>query len=87
MLGFVAALGAELASGKSVVAQMSMGQPQILFHFALFAAASLIPEQVKTLELPKSLRFPFPEEGAKISEETTYNDTFPENFRSSPHRF
>ena len=43
MLGFVAALGAELASGKSVVAQMSMDQPQILFHFALFAAASLIP--------------------------------------------
>merc|ERR1719271_822684 len=39
MLGFVA----ELASGKSVVAQMAMGQPQILFHFALFAAASLIP--------------------------------------------
>merc|ERR1719181_749157 len=43
MLGFVAAFGAELASGKSVVAQMSMDQPQILFHFALFAAASLIP--------------------------------------------
>ena len=49
------------------------------------AAASLIPEQVKTLELPKSLRLPFKDErNPKISEDTTYNDTFPDLWPDAP---
>ena len=43
MLGFVSAVGAELASGESVFAQFQGNEAGILFHFALFAAASIVP--------------------------------------------
>ena len=74
----------ELERGGNVMgAQVPAGPAEA----STLAAASLIPEQVKTLELPKSLRFPFKNPGAKISEETTYNETFPEEFSQIPHRF
>ena len=43
MLGFVATFFAELASGKSTGEQFASHPIGILFHWALFAVASLIP--------------------------------------------
>lgn len=43
MLGFVAALGAELNSGESVVKQLSDEPTLISLTFIIFAAASLVP--------------------------------------------
>jgi len=43
MLGFVAALGAELSSGDSVVKQISEEPTLISLTFILFSAASLVP--------------------------------------------
>jgi hypothetical protein len=43
MLGFVAALGAELSSGESVVQQLSDAPGPILAVFFAFAVASLVP--------------------------------------------
>lgn len=45
MLGFVAALGAELSSGESVFSQIATpgSQSWILYTFILFIGASLIP--------------------------------------------
>ena len=43
MLGFVAALGAELSTGDSVVKQLSEEPTLISLTFIIFAAASLVP--------------------------------------------
>jgi hypothetical protein len=44
MLGFLAAVGAELSSGETVFSQVSgNGSVWIAFTFVLFAGASLIP--------------------------------------------
>jgi hypothetical protein len=43
MLAFVAALGAELSTGESVLTQFSDAPTGIIFTFILFSAASLIP--------------------------------------------
>ena len=45
MLGFAAALGAELASGESVFQQLlsRSAEPWILYTFVLFIGASIIP--------------------------------------------
>ena len=43
MLGFVAALGAELSSGESVVQQLSDAPGPILAVFFAFAVATLVP--------------------------------------------
>ncbi|KAF5832722.1 carotene biosynthesis-related protein CBR, chloroplastic [Dunaliella salina] len=43
MLGFVAALGAELSTGESVVTQLGDEPTLIALTFVLFSAASLIP--------------------------------------------
>ena len=43
MLGFVAALGAEVASGSRVTQQLSGAAGPIALTFALFTAASVIP--------------------------------------------
>jgi hypothetical protein len=43
MLGFVAALGAELSSGESVVQQLSDAPGPILAVFVAFAVATLVP--------------------------------------------
>ncbi len=43
MLGFVAALGAEIASGDSVLKQVSEEPTLISLTFITFAAASLVP--------------------------------------------
>lgn len=43
MLGFVAALGAELATGKTIFEQTAAAPGPIAFTFALFAIATLIP--------------------------------------------
>lgn len=43
MIAFVAALGAELSSGESVLKQFSEAPAGILATFVLFSAASLIP--------------------------------------------
>ena len=43
MLGFVASFFAELASGKSTGEQFASHPISILFHWALFSVASLIP--------------------------------------------
>lgn len=43
MLGFVAAVGAELASGKGVLSQIGQEPTLITLTFVLFAAASLVP--------------------------------------------
>jgi hypothetical protein len=43
MLGFVAALGAELSSGESVLKQFGEIPGPMIFIFALFTTASLVP--------------------------------------------
>lgn len=43
MLGFVAALGAELATGESVLTQVSEATGPILATFAVFMVATLVP--------------------------------------------
>eukprot|EP00199_Chlamydomonas_sp_CCMP681_P006250 CAMPEP_0119101254 /NCGR_PEP_ID=MMETSP1180-20130426/350_1 /TAXON_ID=3052 ORGANISM="Chlamydomonas cf sp, Strain CCMP681" /NCGR_SAMPLE_ID=MMETSP1180 /ASSEMBLY_ACC=CAM_ASM_000741 /LENGTH=190 /DNA_ID=CAMNT_0007085349 /DNA_START=49 /DNA_END=621 /DNA_ORIENTATION=+ len=43
MLGFVAAIGAELSSGESVLRQISVEPTGIALVFVLFIAASLVP--------------------------------------------
>lgn len=43
MLGFVAALGAELSSGKPVLEQLDGAAVPIAATFVLFSVASLIP--------------------------------------------
>lgn len=43
MLGFLAAVGAEVASGETVVSQLSDAPLPILLTFAAFAVASLVP--------------------------------------------
>ena len=43
MLGFIAAVAAELSSGQSVLAQLRDAPTPILGAFVLFAAASLVP--------------------------------------------
>ncbi|KAF5827210.1 chloroplast carotene biosynthesis related protein [Dunaliella salina] len=48
MLGFVAALGAELSSGDSVVKQISEEPTLISLTFILFSAASLVPAFART---------------------------------------
>jgi len=55
MLGFIAALGAEAASGETVFQQIGDAEPSILFAFIMFAAASLIP----TLKGVKKEKFAF----------------------------
>merc|ERR1712224_567158 len=55
MLGFIAALGAEAASGETVFQQIGGAEPSILFAFIMFAAASLIP----TLKGVKKEKFGF----------------------------
>merc|ERR1712086_532634 len=46
MLGFVAALGAELTTGQSFMTQFSGNFLTVTVHLALFAGASLIPALV-----------------------------------------
>merc|ERR1711924_107289 len=55
MLGFIAALGAEAASGETVFQQIGDAEPSILLSFIMFAAASLIP----TLKGVKKEKFAF----------------------------
>merc|ERR1712157_218701 len=55
MLGFIAALGAEAASGETVFQQIGDAEPSILLAFIMFAAASLIP----TLKGVKKEKFGF----------------------------
>ncbi len=43
MLGFVAAVAAELATGRTVVEQVKISPGPIAAVFALFSVASLIP--------------------------------------------
>ena len=43
MLGFVAAVGAELATGTPVSAQLQQATVPIIATFVLFSVASLIP--------------------------------------------
>eukprot|EP00983_Pelagomonas_calceolata_P062524 1147336-Pelagomonas_calceolata.AAC.1 len=43
MLGFVAALGAELSTGESVLTQLADEPTLIALTFVLFSAASLVP--------------------------------------------
>ena len=43
MLGFVAALGAELSSGEGILKQLSVEPTLITLTFILFSAASLVP--------------------------------------------
>ena len=42
MLGFVAALGAELSTGDTVLKQLSVEPTGIILTFITFAAASLV---------------------------------------------
>jgi len=55
MLGFIAALGAEAASGETIYQQIADAEPSILLAFIMFAAASLIP----TLKGVKKEKFAF----------------------------
>ena len=55
MLGFIAALGAEAASGETIYQQIADAEPSIFFAFIMFAAASLIP----TLKGVKKEKFAF----------------------------
>ncbi len=43
MLGFVAALGAELSSGETVLQQVAQEPTGVLLTFIVFAAASFVP--------------------------------------------
>lgn len=53
MLGFVAALGAELASGESVLKQVSDEPTLITLTFILFIAASLVSTSPLTFHPPR----------------------------------
>merc|ERR1712086_131705 len=43
MLGFVAAVGAELSTGQTFSYQFWHNAPTVFFHFGIFAGASLMP--------------------------------------------